>query len=213
MLKEEDKVQIKKRLEEMDGKVTLLVFSQQVNVQCQYCSETETLVNELVALSDKLEAKILNFVTDKEEVEKYDIEKIPAIVIKGEKDHGIRYYGIPAGYEFATLLDTILMVSKGESQLSEQTKTQINDLKSDVHIQVFVTPTCPYCPRAAITAYQLAMENEHIKAETIEVSEFPHLGQKYGVMGVPKIVINETQHFEGALPESTFVQQVMTAVQ
>jgi protein-disulfide isomerase len=81
-----------------------------------------------------------------------------------------------------------------------------------MRIQVFVTPACPYCTQAAMLAQQFAMENPLIRTDIIEVTEFPHLGQKYSVMGVPKVVINETHGFEGAMPENAFVEELINAV-
>jgi len=212
MLREEDKTEIRKRLEDMKNPVKMVLFTQKVAAECQYCADTETLLTEVAELSDKLELEILNFVNDQEAKEKYNVDKIPALIIQNEKDYGIRFYGIPSGYEFATLLEIILAVSEGSSGLSDEAKEAVKKIDKPLHIQVFVTPTCPYCPRAVIMGYFLAMENDLITSDTVEVSEFPHLGQKYEVMGVPKIVMNEDHSFEGALPENLFIEQVVNSV-
>ena len=211
MLREEDKKEIQNRLSQMKDSVKLVFFTQQLVGACQYCLETERLLKEVSGLSDKLGLEVLNFVTDKDRVEYYGIDKIPATVIEGKRDYGLRFYGIPSGYEFATILSIILNVSTNESGLANDLKNQIRGITKPVHIQVFVTPTCPYCPKAALMALQLALENENISADIVEVSEFPQLAQKYGVMGVPKVVLNEKHSFEGALPESLFVEHVSNA--
>ena len=211
LLQESDRQQIRQRLEAMKDPVQLINFKQEL--ECMYCRETRQLLEELAELSDKLTLQKYNFQIDSEEARTYGIDKIPATIVKSpDKDYGIRYYGIPSGYEFASLLEDILMVSSGESGLSEQSKAQIRGIQRPVHIQVFVTPTCPYCPMAVRLAHQIAMESEYVKADMIESTEFPHLAQKYEVMGVPKTVINETVTFEGAVPEEMFVQRVMDAV-
>jgi glutaredoxin-like protein len=128
-----------------------------------------------------------------------------------EKDYGIRFYGIPYGYELQTLLEGVINVSKGRTDVSEETKKKLGEIKTPVHIQVFVTLTCPYCSIAASIAYKFAMENDLIKADVIEASEFPHLALKYGVMGVPKTVINEKTEFVGVLPEDLFLEHVLLA--
>ena len=84
-------------------------------------------------------------------------------------------------------------------------------LSDDVHIQVFASPTCPYCPVAVRAAHKLAMASERVVADCVVAGEFPHLAQKYSVMAVPKTVINETVSFEGALPESDVVAKVVEA--
>ena len=135
--------------------------------------------------------------------------KVPAIAIVGTKDYGIRYYGVPYGYEFNPFVDNIINVSKSATDLSEDTKTKLKFLDKRVHIKVFVTLTCPYCPIVAGLAHKFAIESNMVKSDVIEVSEFPHLGQKYSVMGVPKIVINERTELVGAVPEAQFVAHIL----
>ena len=212
MLKEEDKKAVRDRLEQMTDSVKLIFFTQQLAGTCQYCTETEQLLKEVTELSDQLDLEVNNYITDKEKVDTLGIDKIPATAINGAEDYGIRFYGIPSGYEFATLLEAILRVSSGESGLPDNLKTQLEEVAKPVHIQVFVTPTCPYCSRAGLTAIQMALENTFITSDIVEVTEFPQLGQKYGVMGVPKVVINEDHGFEGAVPENLFVEHVLNAV-
>ena len=212
MLREQDKKEIQERLKQMVEPVKLKLFTQKVAGTCQYCAETEQLLKEVSDLTDQLSLEIYNFVNDTTEVKKYDIDKIPAIVIEGKEDYGMRFYGIPTGYEFATFLESILKVSGQKSALSQDTIQKLDQINKSVHIQVFVTPTCPYCQSAALTAYQLAIESGNIRSDVVEVTEFPHLTQKYNVMGVPKIVINEEHSFEGALPENQFLEQVINAV-
>ncbi len=210
LLKEKDREIVKKELQKLKNKVNLIVFTQEL--ECEYCKETRELVEEISKLSDKINYEVYNFAIDKAKVEEYGIDKIPAIAIKGEKDYGIRFYGIPAGYEFTTLIEDIIDVSNEESGLLSQTKEKIKSIDKPVHIQVFVTPTCPYCPSAVRTAHKMAIESDFIKADMVEVIEFPHLAHKYGVMGVPKVVINEKISFEGSLPETHFLQHVLLAI-
>lgn len=213
MLRDEDKKEIGKRLAAMEGPVKLIYFTQETAGECQYCVETGQLLKELSELSDKLSLDVLNFVIDKEKVGQYQIDKIPATVIEGKKDQNLRFYGIPSGYEFASFLEAILLVSRGESGLADDIEKEVKSINEPVHIQVFVTPTCPYCQQAALTSYAMALANDNIRSDIVEVSEFMHLGQKYGVMGVPKVVINETHSFEGALPENLFLEEVRKASQ
>jgi glutaredoxin-like protein len=209
ILKEEQKKQLKEGFEELEGDVKLVVFTQEI--ECQYCEQTRGLMEDIAELSDKITVEIYDFVADKDEVEKYKIDKIPAVAIEGEKDYGIRFYGIPAGYEFVSLIDAITTVSTGETGLSDETKTALGQLKDDIHIQVFITLTCPYCPRAVEMAHKLAMESDLVTGDMVEAAEFPHLTQKYGVMAVPKVIVNEDIQFEGALPEKEFVENVLKA--
>lgn len=189
--------------------VRLVMFTQ--TFACQYCKETEQIVREVADLSDKIEAETYNFVTDAEKAKEYGVDKIPAIAVVGERDYGIRFYGIPSGYEFTSLIEDILDVSRGKTSLSDETRQALAQLTEPMHIQVFVTPTCPYCPGAVRLAHQLAMESDLIRADMVEAIEFPHLANKYQVMGVPRTVFNKTVHQEGAVPEPIFVARLLQA--
>jgi len=124
--------------------VKLVMFTQ--TIECQFCAETRQIVEEVAALSDKIEPVIYDFVTDKPAAESYGIDKIPAIALLGakdgkEQDYGIRFYGIPSGYEFATVVEDIIAVSRGESGVKPATQKALAGLNEPIHIQVFVTPT------------------------------------------------------------------------
>jgi glutaredoxin-like protein len=127
----------------------------------------------------------------------------------GERDSGICYYGIPSGYEFSSLIEDILDVSKNDSGLLEGSKDLLNQIKQPIHLQVFVTPTCPHCPAAVRLAHKLAMENENIRADMIEATEFPHLSMRYNVKGVPKTMIGDNTSIDGTLPELDLVEKIV----
>ncbi len=210
IIPEREKEHLKKHFAEMTGDVDLIVFTQEL--ECQFCREARELVLELATLSPKIKAKVYDFVKDGDAGLKYGIKKIPAIAIVGKSDYGVRYYGVPAGYEFSVIVEDIIDVSKGTTSLSDNIKKKLAEIKKPVHIQVFVTPTCPYCPKAARTAHQFAMESELIESDVVEMTEFPHLVQRYGIMSTPHIVINEDTSFVGAQPPEIFIEQINLAL-
>lgn len=210
LLQESDKETIRKKFVGLSDEVKIIVFSQEN--ECQFCKETREFTLELGTLSDKIKVKIYDFVSNGDEVMKYKIKKIPAIAIVGKIDYGIRYYGVPAGYEMPALIDTIIDISKGKTSLSDALKTKLSEIKKDIHLQVFVSPTCPYCPKAAKIACQFAIENENIRSDVIEMAEFPYLTQRYSIMSVPHIVINENTAFTGAHPPEVFIEQIGLAL-
>jgi glutaredoxin-like protein len=187
--------------------VKIVMFTQEL--ECRFCSDTRKLVQDLATLNDKITTEIYDFVADAAKAKEYGIDKIPALAIIGKKDYGVRIYGIPYGYELQTLIEAIINVSKGKTDLSDKTKLILKEVKSPVHIQVFVTLTCPQCPVAAAVAHKLAIESDLVKADVIETSEFPDLAMKYNVIGVPKIVINEKVEFVGAFNEDLFAEHVL----
>lgn len=210
MLSDSEKDALKKKFAALVNDVELAVFTQEL--ECQFCKETRELALGLAELSPKLKVKVYDFVKNGDEAIKYNIKKIPAVAVIGSKDYGVRYYGVPAGYEFAAFVDDIIDVSRGTTSFSETLKKKIAEIKKAVHIQVFVSPTCPYCPKAARHAHQFAIENELIRADVIEMTEFPYLVQRYSVMSVPHVVINENTSFVGAQPAEAFIEQIHMAL-
>lgn len=130
---------LQKEFEELARKVKLVVFTQEF--ECAHCRENTSLAQEVASLSDKLDIEVHDFVLDKEAVERYGVDKIPAIAVEGEKDYGVRFYGVPAGYEFSSFIEAIKSVSAGESGLAAKTQEALAGLKDPLHLQVFVTPT------------------------------------------------------------------------
>ena len=204
------KEEVQKRLGRLREPVRLVVFTQEF--ECRSCQSSRQLIEEVAALSEKLSLEVYDFVEDQEKASQYGIDKIPAVAVMGQTDSGIRFFGIPSGYEFGSLLEAITVVSNQDAMLAPETEEILRVLDHEVHVQVFVTPTCPYCPVAVKTAHRLAFGRKEIRADMIDSSEFPHLANKYAVMSVPKVVINETFSFEGALLEKQFAEQVMKAV-
>ncbi len=139
ILTEDVRNKVREELTKLPGKAKLVVFTQAF--ECEHCRENTSLAEEVAALSDQVDIEVYNFALDKEVVERYGVDKIPAIVVEGEKDYGIRFYGVPAGYEFTTLIEAIKIVSAGESGLAPKTKEALAGLKNPLHLQVLVTPT------------------------------------------------------------------------
>ncbi len=210
VIDEKSRSELRKILESLVSPVKLILFTQEY--ACPPCTQQHQLLEELVSLSKKLELQIYDFVSNSEEAKSYGIGKIPATLVIGEKDHGIRFYGLTAGYEFTSFLESILMVSTGFSGLDPQLEVLVEGIKETIHLQVLVSLTCPYCPKMVHVADQFAFANENIQADMIEVSQFPQLAQKYDVTGVPKTVINEAYSFEGALPAENVYFEVLKAV-
>jgi len=191
----------------LEDPVKIVMFTQEI--ECRFCSDTRQLAQELAALNSKISFEVYDFVADATKAKELGIDKIPALAIIGMKDYGVRIYGIPYGYELQTLISAIINVSRGKTDLSDKTKAILADVKAPVHIQVFVTLTCPHCPAAAAIAHQLAIESDMVRADVIDSSEFVTLAQKYSVIGVPKVVINEKIEFVGAFNEDLFAEHVV----
>jgi glutaredoxin-like protein len=209
--------------EKMEHPVILLHFSQEPSrlvipdylksQECFFCKETKQMIKEVTELSDRLTLTVFDFAADSKESDQYKIDKIPATILLREKDTGIRFYGIPSGYEYSNFLEAIVDVSRAKSNLSPSTIQKLQTVRIPLHIQVFITPTCPYCTLVVRLAHQFALESPFIRADMVEATEFPYLTQKYRISGVPKTVINESISVEGAVPEDILLGQVLKAVE
>ncbi|OGS45731.1 MAG: hypothetical protein A2539_07805 [Elusimicrobia bacterium RIFOXYD2_FULL_34_15] len=217
LLDDKVKESVKTLLSVLTRNVKLIVFTQEK--ECSTCMDAIVLAEEMAALSGKISIEKYDFGIDKNKTDQFKIDKVPSFAIIGAtdssssqwKDYGIKFSGIPAGYEFTSFLNAIKMVSLGNSELSQKTKDALKTINKPINIKIFVTLTCPYCPTAVMLANRFAFENDLISAEMIESAEFTDLAKKYNVYGVPKIVINENIQFEGALPEDLFLAKILSA--
>jgi glutaredoxin-like protein len=205
----EEKSKIKELFtKNLKDRVNLLFFTREDN--CQYCGDTEEILEEVTELDEKV-----NFETHllgSEKAEEFGVDRAPAIIFLNSKgqDSGVHFYGIPSGYEFTSLIEDILDISDQERiDLADDIKKEVKALDSDVLLQVFITPTCPYCPRAVRVAHQMAMLNPKIQGEMVEAMEFEELSASFNVSGVPKTVINSGADEQvGAVPAKTILKKI-----
>jgi len=216
LLNEDIIKQVREVFDGMQQPVQILFFGQKE--KCDYCDDTRQLLEELVAISDKIGLSVYDIKEDADVAKNFNVDKTPGIVIaakNGEQimDFGIRYAGIPSGHEFTSIIQDVLLVSGRDSGLNDQTRSFLKDLKDPIHMQVFVTPTCPYCPRAVVLAHMMAMESPLIQAEMVEATEFPELAERFGVSGVPHTTINAGKgNIIGAVPEGNLLAEIQRLV-
>ena len=210
LLNDEIVQNVKQMLGGIPQDVTLAVFTD--DEHCDYCKEIVQLVNEVAATTDRVSVEQYEIHRDTAQAQALNLKRAPAIAILGKEDYGLRYYGIPSGYEFSTLLHGIQKASEGKSDLDVQTKSYLATLEKPIELQVFLTPTCPYCPRSAILAMEMAIESKLVTADIVEASEFPNLSNHYNVMGVPLSVINGSERVEGAAPPQMVVDAIRKSV-
>lgn len=207
--------QIRDVFNQLKHPVQILFFGTEQH--CEYCSEIRQLLEEVTEISDLITLSIHDVDKEPDLAKLYKVDgKAPATVIAAREgdqisDFGIRYLGIPSGHEFSTLIQAILLVSARDSGLTPQTRAYIQSLTKPLRLEVFVTPTCPYCPRAVVLAYQIAMENpQMVLAEGVEAMEFDELSSRYMISGVPDTVINaDAGRVVGAVPEGQMLAELM----
>lgn len=186
--------------------VCLIFFEQSIGRDT--CPPTRRMLEQLVRSHPHVTLETLNLILDKERAAAYGVDRVPAVIVSSPGGDRIRYYGAPLGNEFPTLEEAIRMAATGESGLSEQNVARLKALAEPVHIQVFFTPTCVYCPSMIARANRLAIESPLVTATAIDATEYPDLVRRYGVNGVPKTVINDRIEIMGAVPEDELVAAI-----
>ncbi|MGQ9692793.1 MAG: protein disulfide oxidoreductase [Thermaceae bacterium] len=214
---------IRQRLSTLERDVEIVLFTDSSTLvapgedPCIYCKETKQLMEELAGLSEKLHLVVydLNTLEGEEKAQAMRVEAAPTIILreKGSDRVNLRYRGIPAGYEFASLLEDLEMLGGDGHGLPEDTVKFLQNLPKEVVLQVFVTPTCPYCPQAVRTAHRFAYASDKVFGEMVEANEFPTLSDRYHIHGVPDTVINHGKaRILGAQPVAAFLDAIKKAV-
>ena len=206
----------RERLAIQRNRVRLLFFT---GPRCETCLQTRQILDELPLLSDRITIEEINFVLEADKAKQYEIDRVPAIAVVGqdesgaERDSKIRFLGAPAGYEFASLVQAVLLVGGAGATLSAESLALVAAVGSRVTVRVFTTPTCPHFPRAFSVEREMDFAHPNITAYAVEATEFPDLARRYQVTGVPKTVVNAsgdsatplTSSRSGALPPDDFV--------
>jgi glutaredoxin-like protein len=139
VLKEKDKEKVANIFKGIEKDVKVAMFTQEM--ECPRCEMTRTMLEEVSGLSEKLSLEVHDFVAKADLAKKYGVDKIPATVVSGDKDYGIRFYGVPAGYEFNVLIEDIMDVGKRDPGLSNEVMTELAKVDKPVHMQVLISPT------------------------------------------------------------------------
>jgi glutaredoxin-like protein len=212
LLSEQDRQTVRGHLAVIEEPVTLLFFTQTFGAP-ESVRVAKQVLDEIVSLCEMVTLEEVNYVLDKDKAQEYGIEHIPAtVLLKGGQDTRIRFLGAPAGYEFMSLIEAVILAGTSDSGLTPESRALVAEhVKEPLEIQVFVTPTCPHCPRAVTLAHRMAIESPYIKASCVEATEFMDLTRRFRVTGVPKTVVNGSIEILGALPEDQFIRTVVGA--
>lgn len=174
--------------------------------------DQQQLLEEIVKLSSRLSLAVYDLDANQDLGRAYDVDKAPCTAIIGARDYGMRFYGVTAGHELSTLLEGMLLASNGRSGLGPALEAWVGRIGTSTRIEVFVTLTCPYCPRVVHVAYQMAIANDHVRADVVEVAEFPELARARGLGGVPLVVVNGRHAFHGLRSPEEVILEVLRIV-
>ncbi len=216
LIQEQQRSQLKRTFrKDLRADVEMRLFTQRPSPitvpgrECRYCVETQQMLEELVALSPKLRLEVIDIFAQPELAKDEDIVRVPALAFGPKGKAKLRFFGIPGGYQLAVIVENIKTMSRGVSPLSMGTRKGLQRIDQPVQIQVFVTPADTACPPVARLAHALAIENEKITADVIEIEEFPALARQYGIRSVPMSIVNEIMQIAGLTSEQEFVEKVL----
>ncbi|MFH0816753.1 MAG: FAD-dependent oxidoreductase [Methanobacteriota archaeon] len=195
------------RLKSLKDPVNIEVFTKD-GEHDEFNAVSAGLVRELAEISPKIVPKF--FKIGEARAKEMKVERTPTILIAPEK-YRIRYTGAPAGEEGRSFMQIIEQVSFADSMLSPKAKARLAQLKEKRHVQVFVTPTCPYCPGEVLNAFSAAMERpDLVSAECVESMENIDLAKQFGVGSVPHTIVNGATVSKGLQPEDRFVEGLLS---
>ena len=145
LLSAADQDKLRESFEEMTGSVRVLFFTQALD--CEPCVQTKQILDELPALSDRISIEEVNFILEKDKAAQYGIERVPALAVLSQdasgamRDTRMRFLGTPAGYEFVSLVQALLLAGGHDSQLTAANLALVQAVTTPTTIQVFSTPT------------------------------------------------------------------------
>ncbi len=213
LIDEESREELKKKFEsEMKRKVDLLVFVDPTDTEHKEFSDFSVQIsNELAEITDKINVRV--YEKGSPECEKYKVSRFPTVLIDPDSGYKIRYTGAPAGQEGWGFVESIVLVSRDESMLTPLSEEKLRNLDKEVNIQVYVTPSCPYCPMAVVLANKAAIAAKgKVESECVEAIENPDLAGLYSVSAVPQQVVNNGAVISvGVQPEDKFVDDILKA--
>jgi glutaredoxin-like protein len=204
------RAQVSEMFETLTNDVTIHLFT--ADHDCLYCNDTRDMAEMVAEISDKIKVEEHQGSLASGFAKELGVEHTPAMVLHGKDNYKIKFYGIPAGHEFAALIGGIVDVSAGVAPLPPDVVEDIKSIDKPIRIRVFVTPQCPYCPGMTRLAHQAAIINPLITSEMFEALEFQEEAQRFEVFGVPKTIFNDTVSVDGLTPPEMFVEKLFEAI-
>lgn len=172
--------------------------------------EMIAFTQEIADLHDLIHLEVLDQYDLMQSNNPYQVERAPAIILlnKNKEFLGVKYYGLPAGYEIRSFIQGIIAMSEDKLTVSPNVLTRIEAINQPVTLKVFITLGCPHCPQAVHNAHKIAMLNKNITAEMIDAQLFADYSSQYQVSGVPKIIINEQFDLLGNVPLTHMLDEI-----
>ena len=194
--------QLRAVLSQLPNTVQLYLFTKQ-GVNDIYNQAASEIIHAFSSLGDKVQVHELNL--DHELAKRWKVEVSPSILFDPEH-YAVRFLGAPVGEEGRTLLEAIVLIGLGKSNLSDQSLKILEKINSPRMVRVFSSPTCPYCPQQAVNGLKAAIAKPGlISLEIVDIQANPHLADLYSAHSVPQTFANDVLIAQGAQPEELFI--------
>lgn len=214
IIDDESRKYLKDKFESLTDEVDINVYYDDDNDDVRdYVEFTKKFASEIADISDKIKLSLVQSKVGSQTKSGMTIRTNPSITIGEDKGYKILFSGSPLGYEASQIIETIIMVSTGNHEFDENIVNELKSLSKDVHVKVFVTPTCPYCPGSAYLANRVAVASKgKVLSETIEANENPDLAAQWNIVSVPTQIINDDERSItiGLQEENEFVNLVLS---
>lgn len=181
--------------------------------ECAHCDDIQAMLEDLAAVSTRVALTVHDVEADVELAGKLGVDKIPAIVIRGQTNRAVRYFGSPSQKQFPVFIETLLTASSGATELEAETLRLLRKLRTDVSVRVLVTPNCTFSPAMAFNALRFGLQSTRVKVDVIDVTQFPALLQQIGIPAVPLTIVNDAYATPGVLAESDMAQAILQAAE
>lgn len=191
------RVQLKGVLARLEKSVTLVSVVDESNSKS---IELRDLILDIADLDERVSAEIYNKGENIEVENKIHADKYPVVALldSNKKYSGVKFHGVPGGHELNSFILAIYNLGSVGQQISEETLNNIKKIDKDINIKVCVSLSCHLCPDVVVSSQRIAIENEKVEAEMIDISNFKAIKDKFKVMSVPAIIVNDEQIYFGA---------------
>ena len=155
--------------------------------------QMEEFLSEISSLSDKIDFHSLNKNENLELEKKVDAERFPTIAFFDQDNNfkGIKFSTLPGGHELNSFILALYNIAGAGQKISEESKKKIDGISTPQKIKIGVTLSCSRCPESVQSAQRIAIENNNIDVEVIDVFTFPKFREKFEIMSVPAIIIDD----------------------
>lgn len=187
---QEIREQLKPILDKFERKVEVVGI---IEDKKKISKEIKSFLEELRTLNEKIEVSIYDK-DDKHEWKEY-VSLYPSILLTNEKKEytGVQFHGVPGGHEFNSFIMALYHIAGSGKPLSDNLIGKIKTIPKNTKLKIAVSLSCTMCPDVVMGCQRIALENKGVDAQMIDIAHFPEMKEKYGIMSVPCLIVNDKE--------------------